>query len=576
MKTPQFFQRSELTAILWTFRREFMMVALFSVVANLMMLAPTIYMLQVYDRVLLSRSELTLLAVSLITLFLFGVLAFSEWSRTRVLVRAGVRLDAQLSTRVFNSSFESYLDQAGSGPSRAFSDLIHIRQFLTGTGIFAIFDAPWAPIYIAVAFLIHPVLGTFAIFFAVVQAGLAWFGHSRTVEPSEVAMSAANDANSYLKSKLRNTEVIESMGMLGNLRKRWEEWQQTAVAKGAKAHAVSSRATAVSKFVRYTQQSLSLAVGAILVINGELSPGGMIACNLLMARALAPIDQLVTTWRSYILAHSAFVRLEKLLREHPERDPNLSRVAPEGQLTLRDVTATAKGREEPILKNINLDLPAGTVVAVLGPSGSGKSTLARVMTGIWPGVSGEVLLDGLPLSGWDRTELGRHMGYLPQDIELFEGTIAENIARFREVESEKVIEAARRAGLHEMILRFPKGYDTQIGEAGGLLSGGQRQRIGLARAVYGSPALVVLDEPNANLDDAGEAALTKAIQDLKEGGTTVVLITHRASAIAVADRIVLLDNGYIRADGPRDSVLAKLRGPAPQAGVPPLSQPHPA
>jgi ATP-binding cassette subfamily C exporter for protease/lipase len=577
MKKPKFFERSELTQALWAFRREFLIVGLFSFVANLMMLAPTIYMLQIFDRVLVSGSELTLVAISMITLFLFGVMAMSEWSRSRVLVRAGVRFDEHLSTRVFNASFESYLSQSTASPSRAFSDLIQIRQFLTGQGIFAFFDAPWAPIYITVIFFLQPWLGLLAIFFAVVQGLLAWFGHRQTVQPAEVAARAGQDVNAYLQSKLRNAEVIESMGMIDNLRKRWRKWQDVYLARSTTSQGVINKVTAWSKMLRYSQQSISLAAGAILVIKGDLSPGGMIAANLLMSRALAPIDQLVSVWRQLAVTRAAFERLEQLLADYPERDPNLRRVAPGGDVTLRDVVATAAGRKEPILKGISFDVPAGTVTAVLGPSGSGKSTLARVMVGIWPDLSGEVLLDGLPLDGWNRVELGPHLGYLPQDIELFEGTIAENIARFGEPDPQKVIEAARCAGLHEMILRFPRGYDMQIGEAGGLLSGGQRQRIGLARAVYGNPTLIVLDEPNANLDDAGEAALVRTLQQLKQQGKTVFLITHRSGAVGVADRVILLKDGQIVADGPRESVLTALRPPVQKQPPPPeMGTPQPA
>ena len=561
-KTP-FFQRSELARALYTFRREFIVVGIFSFVSNLLMLAPTIYMLQLYDRVMVSRSELTLLAVSLITLFLFGIMAIADWSRSRVLVRAGVRFDEHLSTRVFNSSFESYLSQSTASPSRAFNDLLQIRQFLTGQGIYAFFDAPWAPIYIAVIFFLQPWLGVLALVFAFAQGVQAWFGHRHTVKPAEAAQAAGTDVHSYVQSKLRNAEVIESMGMIDNLRRRWRVFQDEYMLHNGRSQGVMHRVTAWSKLLRYSQQSISLAAGALLVIHGDLSPGGMIAANLLMSRALAPIDGLVGTWRTLAMTRSAFTRLEKLLEEFPERDPNLHRVAPEGALSLRDVVATAAGRSEPILKGINLAIEPGTVTAVLGPSGSGKSTLARVMVGIWPGVSGEVLLDGIPLASWDRVELGPHLGYLPQDIELFEGTIAENISRFGEADSEKIILAARCAGLHEMILRFPRGYDTSIGEAGGMLSGGQRQRIGLARAVYGDPKLVVLDEPNANLDDAGEAALIRTIRQLKEEGKTVLLITHRGGAVATADRIVILQDGQIRMDGPREGVLAALRPPAP-------------
>ena len=559
MKTPGFFQRSELTQALWTFRREFLMVGVFSMVANVLMLSPTLYMLQVYDRVMVSRSELTLLAMSLITLFLFCVMAFAEWMRSRVLVRSGVRLDAMLGTRVFNASFEANLAPSGVSPARSFGDLIQIRQFLTGNGILAFFDTPWTPVYMAVLFILHPMLGWLALFFAAVQGALAWFGHRSTVAPAEEASKASSEASMYLQGKLRNAEVLEPMGMVHNLRPRWAQRHDQAQQLQGRAQALTHRITAWSKFIRYAQQSLALGAGALLVIDGQLSPGGMIAANVLMTRALAPIDMLVGTWRGFIGARGAFGRLEALLAAHPERDPALSRVAPQGAITLREVVAVAPGRAEPILKGVNLAVAPGTVTVVLGPSGSGTSTLARCMVGIWPGVSGEVLLDGLPISGWDRNELGPYLGYLPQDIELFEGSIAENIARFGEVSSEKVIAAARSAGLHEMILRFPKGYDTPIGEAGNLLSGGQRQRIGLARAVYGDPVLVVLDEPNANLDDVGEAALVRTVQELKAKGRTVFLITHRPGIVAVADRLLILRNGMVQTEGPRDEVLASMR-----------------
>jgi len=570
MSKPGFFQRSELTRALWVFRREFLVVGAFSMVVNVLMLSPTLYMLQVFDRVMSSRSELTLLAMSLITLFLFCVMAFAEWMRSRVLVRSGVRLDALLSTRVFNASFEANLAPSGVNPARAFGDLIQIRQFLTGSGIMAFFDTPWTPVYMGVLFILHPVLGCLALFFAAVQGALAWFGHRYTVAPSEDAAKASSETSSYLQGKLRNAEVLEPMGMVHNLRPHWAKRHAQAQLLQGKAQALTHRVTSWSKFIRYAQQSLVLGAGALLVIDGQLSPGGMIAANVLMSRALAPIDMLVGAWRGFIGARGAFARLEALLDAHPERDPALTRVAPKGALTLRDVVAVATGRAEPILKGVSLSVEPGTVTAVLGPSGSGKSTLARCMVGIWPGVSGEVLLDGLPIGGWDRSDLGPHLGYLPQDIELFEGSIAENIARFGDVVPEKVIAAARSAGLHEMILRFPKGYDTPIGEAGHLLSGGQRQRIGLARAIYGDPVLLVLDEPNANLDDVGEAALVRAVQELKAKGRTVFLITHRPGIVAAVDRVLILRNGSLQAEGPREEVLAALRLARAAPSAPPL------
>lgn len=551
--------RSALRETLWSFKREFVIVGLLSAVANLLMLTPTIYMLQVYDRVMISGNELTLVAVSLLCLLLLGFMALAEWTRSRLLVRAGMRLDEKLGTKVFNASFEAQLGSTGSAPARAFSDLLQVRQFLTGNGVFALFDAPWTPIYIAVTFMLHPTLGYISIVFALIQGAMAWFGQNRTVKPAETAIQAQTDSNVYLQGKLRNAEVLESMGMTGNLLSRWRERHQTALDAASRSASVNNRVSAFSKFVRYSMQSFTLGAGALLVIDGQLSPGAMIAANVLMSRALAPLDLLSATWRGFMTARSAFGRLEKLLEDFPQRDPALRRVAPRGGLTLRKLVASAKGRKTPVLKGIDLKIDPGTVVVVMGPSGSGKSTMARCIVGIWPEVGGEVLLDDLPVSGWNRVELGPHIGYLPQDIELFDGTIAENIARFAKVDSKRVIAAARTTGLHEMILRFPKGYDTPLGEAGGLLSGGQRQRIALARAVYGEPALVVLDEPNANLDDAGEAALMATVAQLKAQGKTVILITHRPGAVAAADALVILQDGEVLASGPRDAVMAAMQ-----------------
>ena len=565
MKIPDIFNRNELTRTLWDFRYEFMVAGLFSMIANLLMLAPTLYMLQVYDRVLVSQNTGTLLVVSIITLFFLVVLSFSEWARSKLLVRSGVRMDQMLSRKLFHASYEAHLNPAVSNPTRAFADLTELRQFLTGNGIFAFFDAPWAPIYIAVLFLLHPWLGVMALGFAAVQSVLAWWGSQATKPAQAQASKSQLEVSGYLQSKFRNAEVIESMGMLKHLYRRWAERNAKAMGANLNAQDVASRVTAWSKFVRYTQQSLSLGGGALLVIHGELSPGGMIAANVLMSRALAPIDLMVGTWSGFLNAREAFTRLSELLAAHPLRDIPAMGMAPKGDVVLKDVVASAPGREKPILQGVSAIMPPGTVTVVLGASGSGKSTLARVLLGIWPHSSGQVLLDGQGIGKWNRMELGPHIGYLPQDIELFDGTIAENIARSGQVESEKVIEAAEAAGLHTMILRFPKGYDTPMGEAGGLLSGGQRQRIGLARAMYGMPALVVLDEPNANLDDEGENALVRAVQGLKAQGKTVVLISHRPGIVSVADRLLILQNGTVQASGPRDGVLAALQKQREQA-----------
>jgi ATP-binding cassette subfamily C exporter for protease/lipase len=559
MKNNNMVLRDPLSTVMWTFKREFLTVAVFSMVVNLLMLTPTLYMLQVFDRVLLSQSQLTLLVVSLLTLFLFAMMAFGEWARSILLVRTGVKLDQALSQKVFRSSFLSYLNPSESDPAKAFGYLITLRQFMTGNGVFALFDSPWVPIYIAVLFLLHPVLGWVAIGFALVQTSIAWYGHSLGKQIQADSAQSQADAQKFMQSKLRNIEVLSSMGMLTGLFARWQKLQHKALLQGGSAQQRLGAVTAVSKFARYSQQSLNLGVGGWLVIVGEISPGAMIAANVLTTRALAPIDLLVMSWPGFLSSKTAYERLKELMGfQHKGREKTLTDV-PLGQLKVEGLTVRVPGRDKPVLNKVDFVALPGTVTVVLGPSGSGKSTLARSMLGIWPEFEGRILLDEQDITQWTRESLGPHLGYLPQDIELFDGTIAENIARIGEVDSEKVIAAAQAAGLHQMILRFPKGYDTRVGQAGSFLSGGQRQRIGLARALYGQPVLVVLDEPNANLDDEGENALLNAVLLLKQQGKTVVLISHRQGVLKVADRLVIMQDGQVVASGPRDGVLAALQ-----------------
>lgn len=565
MKPPSFFRRSELSATLWLFRREVAVCVIFTMVVNILMIMPSLYMMQVFDRVLVSGSELTLLALTAVMIFLLGVMAFAEWARARLLVRSGIKLDEQLNSRVFNASFESYLSQTGTNPAQAFADLTNVRQFLTGQGLFAFLDAPWSPLYILVLFMLHPLLGWLAIFSALLLVLVAYVGHRVTHEPLETAMEAGMQVSGYVHSKLKNAEVIESMGMLGDLRRRWQVRHQRHLRLNHGAQDLGNRMQAVSKFVRYTLQSLALGGAALLVLKGELNPVSIFVSNILMGRATAPIDLMVSTWKSFFSARKSFERLEALLAKHPQRDAGLIHAAPQGHMRIENLVATAPGRAAPILVGLTADFPAGEIIAIIGPSGSGKSTLARALVGIWPHLTGTVSIDGEPLQGWNRDELGPFLGYLPQDIELFDGTIAENIARFGEIDPAKVILAAGRAGVHEMILRLPRGYDTSMGEAGSLLSGGQRQRIGLARAMYGDPSVIVLDEPNSNLDDAGEVALVAAVRDLKQQGKTVFLITHRTHIVGIADRILVLAAGAIAHYGLTRDILAAMQPKAAPA-----------
>ena len=557
------FNQSPLGHVLLGFRKEVLLVGFYSFIINMLQLAPTLYMLQVFDRVMSSQSQTTLIALSCIALFLFLVMAFTEWLRSALLVRSGIKLDALLGSQVFNASFEANLNQGDTDPMRAFGDLLRVRQFLTGNGIFAFFDAPWTPIFMGVLFLLHPWLGLAGCIAAVVQFGLAWFGYRHTVKPSELTNKASNDANAYLQSKLANAEVVEAMGMGPNLRSRWEELHLRYLLAGVAADQLSQKLGAYSKSIRYSQQSIVLGIGALLVINGDLTAGGMIAANLLMGRALAPIDMIVGSWRQFTGMRMAFARLDKLLKDVPEPKHHQAMTRPVGAVELQSVSVSVPGRINPILSDIDAYVAPGTVVAILGPSGSGKSTLARVILGLWPNAGGQVLLDGQPIQNWNAQDLGEYLGYLPQDIDLFEGTIAENIARFGELDSQKIISAAKAAGLHEMILQMPQGYNTPVGQAGGFLSGGQRQRIGLARAVFGSPSLIVLDEPNANLDDIGEESLARTVRQLKIEGKTVFLVTHRSGILSVADRVIVLHNGRIISDAVQNPVPSQVNVSVP-------------
>ncbi|MDH0145291.1 MULTISPECIES: type I secretion system permease/ATPase [Stutzerimonas stutzeri group] len=537
----------------------FLSVGFFSFFVNALMLVPSFYMLQVYGRVVTSGSIPTLVMLTLIMTILMGTMGSLEWVRSRIMVRLSTRLDVLLSRDVYRASFKKALDSGGMDASaQPLNDLTGLRQFLTGNGLFAFFDTPWLPVYIGVMFLFHPWYGWFAIGCAIVLLMLAVVNEKLTGKAIADANKQNIAANLHTNKNLRNAEVIESMGMLETLMGRWGERQRQVLLLQSQASDKGGMVTSFSKTFRMLSQSLILGIGAYLAVKQEITPGLMIAGSILLGRALAPIDLMIGSWKGFISARSQYARLNEILDEQQAEPQRMSLPAPEGHVLVENLIVSAPGSKTPILKNISFAVPAGSIVGVIGPSASGKSTLARALLGVWAPQHGVVRLDGADINNWDKRELGPYVGYLPQDIELFEGSISENIARFREVEPDKVIQAAKAAGVHEMILQLPEGYDTVIGSDGVNLSGGQRQRVGLARAIYGSPRLIILDEPNSNLDEVGERALAMAIQQLKASGATVFIITHRTSILAQLDRLLVMSNGAIGLYGPRDKVMAEL------------------
>ena len=560
MTPPSSPAKDDIQSALASLRSAFLTVAVFSGFLNLLMLAPSLYMLQIYDRVLGSRNETTLWVLTLLLLGVYVFMGALEGIRAWVLVRVGARFDASLNARVFNATFERSLMQPGSNSAQPMHDLNTLRQTLTGAAVIALFDAPWMPIYIVVIAFFSIELAVFALVGALVLAALAVFNERQSKPRLDAAQKFNAQSQMALTNHLRNAEVIEAMGMLPQIRARWHRLHQKQIELQAVASDQAAVIGGLTKFVRITMQSLSLGFGALLVLDNRMSPGSMIAASVLVSRALAPIELLVGNWRQIITGRAAYARLRELVQGHPARQYGMSLPAPKGEIRFEGVSTAAPGTKVLILKQMSFAIAAGDAIAVIGPSGSGKSTLARLLVGVWPALAGTVRLDGADLYRWSKDELGPHLGYLPQDIELFDGTVAENIARFGEVDSERVIAAAKRAGMHELILRMPKGYDTALGAGGSAVSGGQKQRIGLARALYGDPAVVVLDEPNSNLDEQGERALAQTIRDLTERGTTTVMVTHRLSSVSVVNKIMVLSDGTIKAFGPRDEVLAAMQG----------------
>ena len=539
----------------------FLTAIFFSLFINILAFVSPLYMLQIYDRVITSRNTMTLIALTVIAVFLVIIYAALEKIRSAILVRLGILFSNLSRSRLFDAVLKGSLLQPGRGHSQALRDLDTIREFLTGTGLISFCDAPWVPIFVAGCFIMHRWYGYIATAGAVLIFCFAIANELLTRKQLKAASTNVIIASSYASATFRNAELLHAMGMLPGLRDRWlrrqdEGWELQAAASDRAGHLV-----AASKFLRLFLQIAILGMGAYLSIEQESTPGAMIAASIIMGRALAPVELAVANWKGFIAARSAYDRIMGLFGILPEEMDKLPLPAPEGHLSVENVIAVPPGAKDPVLRGITFALRPGEVLCVLGPSAAGKSSLARVLVGVWPTVHGKVRIDGAEIDHWAPERLGCHIGYLPQDVELFSGSIAENIARFNELNEVEIINAARMAGVHDMIQALPAGYNTQIGEGGFALSGGQRQRVGLARALYGKPAYIILDEPNASLDADGEAALLSAIQQLRHHGSTVVLITHKTNILAAADKIVVLSHGQVAGFGSRDEILSKLFGP---------------
>ncbi len=560
MKAPQkpHAAQSDLDRALKQIRSSFLTLGVYSFFSNILMLAAPIYMLAVYDIVMPSKGLDTLFVVTLVILVFFIGGAILDYVRSRVMLHISQKLDASLNKRIFDAAFDMAAKHPGKVGAQPLRDFNTIKTFLTSQGAISFFDAPWFPIYIAIMFAFDPVYGFYGLGATAVIILLTILNEKATKKGLEASNEMYQKSINHFDNTVRNVEVIEAMGMRRPLFKRWMQRHHKFMETHIESSSTASAYSNASKSFRMMSSSLMYGVGAILAIKGAISPGMIIAGAVLLGRALQPISQLVATWKSFNSARLSYRKLNQMLLEFEEPKAKLSLPDPKGLLEMENVILAPPLSEKPVLKGITLRIEPGEAVGVIGPSAAGKSTMAKALVGVWHPASGHVRIDGADIPQYNRDELGIHIGYLPQDIELFEGTIAENIARFREEEPSKIIEAAKLSGTHELIVRLPHGYETRIGPGGVNLSGGQKQRIGLARAVYGLPKILVLDEPNSNLDEAGEYALMMAIRLLKQRGSTVVFITHRQNLLAMADKIAVVQDGRLTLYGPREKVIKAL------------------
>ncbi|MBM1312320.1 type I secretion system permease/ATPase [Sulfitobacter mediterraneus] len=544
-------QKTPLQVAYGRFRATFIATIVFSFFVNMLMFVGPLYMLQIYDRVLSSRNETTLVMISMIAVLMLVSYGLLEFTRSKLLVRAGLQFDDVLANPVFSRVVRQQTAQPGSGAQIALSDIDKVREFMTGQGILAFFDAPWVPMFLLLCFAFHPWLGMVATFGAVVIFILALANEFATRSALREAGTASQGASHFVTTTMQNAEVIRALGMEKQLAKRWLARHDMALSNQATASGRAGIIMASSKFVRMGLQVAILGTGAYLAMLQEISPGIMIAASIVMGRALAPVEQAVGQWKQFVGARQSHARLKQLFAMIGEEEERIALPDPAGNLSVEQLYAMAPGTKDTILKGVSFSVNAGEILALIGPSGSGKSTLVRHLVGVSAAASGTVRLEGTELHHWHPDQLGRNVGYLPQDVKLFRGTVAENVSRFHDEPSdEDIVAASFLAGAHDMIQGLTNGYETDVGDGGTSLSGGQRQRVGLARAVYKEPNLIVLDEPNSNLDNAGEQALINCLQELKKRGKTIVLVTHKTNLLALSDKTVMLVNGAVEKFGP--------------------------
>ena len=552
-------QKSDLELALKSMKKIFISLGIYSFFLNILMLSAPFYMLVVYDVVMPSQNMNTLLLVTMVALMFFIGMWILDYVRSKLMIYASNKLDLILNKRLFDATFDlaaKYPNKANIQPIRDFNS---IKSFMGGSAVFAFFDFPWFPIYIGLLFAFSPIYGLYGLAATAIILLLTWLNEKTTKEGLEESNADYRKAINFFENNIRNVEVVQAMGMKENLHRIWMEKYNRYLLVHTKASTTASFYSNASKSFRMLASSMMYGLGALLAIAGSISPGMIIAGAVLLGRALQPITQIVGTWKSFTNAKIAYGKLNELLLEFPVEEDKLTLPEPKGIITFENVVTVPPLGKIQVLKGITLQIESGDIVGVIGPSAAGKSSFAKTAVGVWPPTSGHIRIDGADIHQYDSVTLGKHLGYLPQDIELFEGTIAENISRFEEnVEDEDIIEAAKLSGTHELILNLPDGYATRVGAGGMSLSGGQKQRIGLARALYGNPKMVILDEPNSNLDDSGEYALMMALNTLKKHKTTVIFITHKKNILTLADKLIVIKEGNLLMYGEKDKVLEKL------------------